>query len=252
MAVLTTYPTVEFESFAETQVEGALGAKKKYVIVKANENQGGLWTYHFFDGEVLRDIETTVPGNFDGAGFAKLDRALNAFEGNLQVKNIPGSGSDLAVDADGVLKRTDNLIWQGPNGTYRVGVDGSGNFTSTLLTTEQGLWASSGGVAYRLSVTDEGEIKVEAVPGAAGEVNRYWKSADDTVFLLTISDAGEIIIEETTLPDGETATIGHLWQSPSGLVYNIDVNNDGEIEITRTTEILGVGRAKVGSTLKIG
>jgi hypothetical protein len=70
-----TFPTHEFDTYADTQVSGALGSKKKYVVVKANELQDDAWTFHFFDGDVLHDIASPEGVTVDLSNYQTLTTA---------------------------------------------------------------------------------------------------------------------------------------------------------------------------------
>jgi hypothetical protein len=144
---MTTLPTEIFATYADSQETGALGSKSKWVIIRENEGKGGILTLHFFDGDTLHDIG--IPSTFDSTLYALLSRALNIFEGNLQISGLPGLGSDLAVDVDGLLTRTDNMLWTAPNGNvYRVGVSNVGAFTAVLQDASEGIGIAAIGSTF--------------------------------------------------------------------------------------------------------
>lgn len=84
--VLTAIYVSIFDTYAETQVAGALGSKMKYVIVRADETNNGDWTEYFFDGITLHKQSggsNTIPANV-----ARLDVNFQAFQGEATFAGV--------------------------------------------------------------------------------------------------------------------------------------------------------------------
>ncbi|HRE52233.1 MAG TPA: hypothetical protein PK339_12475 [Flavitalea sp.] len=99
---LGNYPTIVFADYAEATAPGALGNKRKYVVVQENENAGGILTLHFFDGENLHAVGGDGAG-FDPLAFALLSRSLNVFAGQVIIPRpafpVPDNYTAVATDA---------------------------------------------------------------------------------------------------------------------------------------------------------
>jgi hypothetical protein len=50
---LGTYSTHIFSTYADTQEDGILSGGKRFVLVMADENNGGAAGFYFYDGEEL-------------------------------------------------------------------------------------------------------------------------------------------------------------------------------------------------------
>lgn len=88
--MLGNYPTILFPTYADATAEGALGNKRKYVIIQANENEGGIMTLHFFDGQDMSDWGGG--GGVDPNSLALLSRETNLFTGRkIVIQPDPGS-----------------------------------------------------------------------------------------------------------------------------------------------------------------